>query len=180
VGDAEIDSLCLAAALPRQVSFATKREYFVGKGPRARIVGALLRATGQIPVDRSGGASASLALDAAHGVLDGGGLWAIYPEGTRSPDGRLYRGRTGVMRVALERDCPVHPVTIRGTEWIRLWRPARVRIVIGPPMDLSRFSRTADDRAAVRAATDALMRLLERQGGLEYVDRYARERPVGG
>jgi hypothetical protein len=76
--------------------------------------------------------------------------------------------------------CPVHPVTTRGTERIRVWRPARLRIVIGPSMDLSRFSGTADDRAAVRAATDALMRLLERQGGLEYVDRYARERPAGG
>ena len=175
---AEIDSLCLALVLPRQVSFAAKHEYFAGTWLRARIVGALVRAAGQIPIDRSGGPAASRSLAAAHRVLDDGGLWAIYPEGTRSPDGRLHRGRTGVMRVALERDCPLLPVTLTGTERVRLWRPARVRVVIGPPIDLSPFGRTSTDRAAVRAATDALMRALELQGGLEYVDAYARERAV--
>lgn len=166
---AEIDSLCLAAVLPRPVAFATKQEYFAGRGVRAR----LLRAAGQIPTDRSGGAPGESALRAAHAVLDRGGLWAIYPEGTRSPDGRLYRGRTGAMRVALGRDCPLIPVTIEGTQRIRPWRPSRVRITIGPPLDLTPFST---ERESVRAATDALMAQLARQGGFDYVNRYGRER----
>jgi 1-acyl-sn-glycerol-3-phosphate acyltransferase len=171
---AEIDSLCVALALPRPVTFVAKSEYFVRGGIVGRAVATVLRVAGQIPLDRSGGEVSQRGLDAAHRILDAGGVWAIYPEGTRSPDGRLHRGHTGLMRVALGRVCPVLPITLAGTERIRPWRPARVEIVIGPPVDLSAFARDPDDHAAVRAATDHLMVVLQRQGGLQYVDRYAR------
>jgi 1-acyl-sn-glycerol-3-phosphate acyltransferase len=173
---AEIDSLALCLVVPRQLTFFAKGSYFTATGPLGRLVAAILRAAEQIPVDRGGGEAASRALARGAQILDSGGALAVYPEGTRSPDNRLHRGRTGLMRVALPRECPVLPVTITRTERIRLWRPARVRITFGRPLELTGFGRDPDDREAVRAATDQLMRTLVAQGDLEYVDTYARRR----
>jgi 1-acyl-sn-glycerol-3-phosphate acyltransferase len=173
---AEIDSLALALVIPRQLTFFAKGAYFTAKGPFGRLVAWILTSAEQIRVDRGGGEAAAQALVEGAKILDAGGLLTVYPEGTRSPDGRLHRGRTGLMRVALPRDCPLLPVTITRTDKIKLWRPVRVRIVFGEPLDLSPYGRDPDDRDAVRAATDVLMETLQRQGGQEYVDTYARRR----
>lgn len=163
---AEIDSLVLSLVLPRQPRFVAKAEYFAGHGLRGRVERWLCSATGQIPVDRTGGDAADAALRAAAGLLRDGGVWAIYPEGTRSPDGRLYRGHTGVVRVArLVPDAVVVPVGLVGTEQVdrpardgrRRWRRGRVRVVVGAPVDVREGEvREATDRlmAAIGALTD--------------------------
>jgi len=175
---AEIDSLVLGVTLGRRLTFVAKSEYFGRGGLRGRLYGTLCRATGQIPIERGGGARGDVGLAAARSVLDAARAWAIYPEGTRSPDGCLYRGRTGVMRVALSRpQAAVVPVGIQGTAAIdhprrRLWRPGRVRVMIGNPVDLSRWAGRADDPAAWREATDELMRAIQALTSQRYVDRY--------
>jgi 1-acyl-sn-glycerol-3-phosphate acyltransferase len=123
----ENDSLELCTVLPRRLTFVAKSEYFAQGGTRARLYGISCRLTGQIPISREGGGSTDQALDAATNVLRSGGVWVIYPEGTRSPDGRLYRGRRGAMRVALQCRCSVVPVGVLGTRSInqpgqRGWR----------------------------------------------------------
>jgi 1-acyl-sn-glycerol-3-phosphate acyltransferase len=175
---AEIDSLVLGVTLGRRLTFVAKSEYFGQPGLRGRLYGLLCRATGQIPVDRSGGGRGDAALEAARRVLDAGRVWAIYPEGTRSPDGGLYRGRTGVARVALSRPkVPVVPVGIEGTAAIdnprrRAWRPGRVRVVIGKPVDLSRWTGRAGDATARREATDEIMREIQALTSQRYAGRY--------
>jgi 1-acyl-sn-glycerol-3-phosphate acyltransferase len=175
---AEIDSLVLGVTLGRRLTFVAKSEYFAQPGLRGRLYGMLCRATGQIPIDRSGGGRGDAALEAARQVIDAGRVWAIYPEGTRSPDGRLYRGRTGVVRVALSRpQVPVVPVGVRGTAAIdnprrRSWRPGRVHVVIGKPVDLSRWTGRADDPAARREATNEIMCEIQALTSQRYADRY--------
>jgi 1-acyl-sn-glycerol-3-phosphate acyltransferase len=173
---AEIDSLVLSLVLPRQPRFLAKAEYYDGAGIRGRVERWLCSVTGQIPVDRAGGSAASASLRAAEGLLRSGGVWAIYPEGTRSPDGRLHRGHTGVVRVARAvPDAVVLPVGLLGTEVVdppsrdggRRWRRGRVTVVIGPAVDVR--------QGEVRDATDALMRaigeLTDQQPLDEYVPR---------
>lgn len=175
---AEIDSLILGATLSRRLTFIAKSEYFGQRGFRDLLYAIVCRATGQIPVDRGGDGRGDPALDAARMILDSGGVWAIYPEGTRSPDGQLHRGHTGVMRVAFSRpDAMVVPVGIRGTPAIdspqrRFWRPGRTEVLIGKPADLSRWQGRGDDPAAWREATDELMRDIRVLTGQQYVDRY--------
>ncbi|MEG9227602.1 lysophospholipid acyltransferase family protein [Aeromicrobium sp. Sec7.5] len=174
---AEIDSLVLCAALPRRLTFVAKSEYFSRGGAAAWLYGTLCRLTGQVPISRGGDGSADGALAAAAGILRGGGVWAIYPEGTRSPDGRLYRGRTGAMRVALRTPCAVVPVGITGTRSVdrpgrRGWSRGRVEIRLGEPLDLSGWSDRPNDPATWRAATDELMSAIRTLSGQEYVDRH--------
>lgn len=176
----EIDSLVLCAALPRRLTFVAKSEYF-GRGTGAGLLRCLCRWTGQIPIDREGRGGSDVALDAARGILARGGVWAIYPEGTRSPDGRLWRGRTGVMRVALPGNHPVVPVALVGTRSVnrpgtRRWSRGSVEIRIGEPLDLTRWSRTPDDPSAWREATDELMAAIRRLSDQEYVDRHPSDR----
>lgn len=174
----QIDSLVLAAALPRRLTFLAKAEYF--HGVAGWFYGLLCRATGQIPVERQDSEHANTALDAARSILDSSQVWAVYPEGTRSPDGRLYRGRTGVIRVALSRpDAVLVPVGLSGTDRVdpidrRGWRRGRVAIDIGDPMDLSRWHPCADDPASWREATDELMRTIRASTGQDYVEQHAR------
>ncbi|WP_280362931.1 lysophospholipid acyltransferase family protein [Nocardia wallacei] len=170
---AAIDSLYLALVLPRRITFIAKREYFTERGLRGRINRWVMTATGQVAVDRSGGSASAAALDAAVRILESGGVWGIHPEGTRSPDGRVYRGRTGAIRVAMHTGAPLIPVALSGTDLVnrrgrRLLRPARVHIVFGhrrtfPPLD----------RTTVRTETDALMTELARRSGRHYVNHYA-------
>ena len=174
----EIDSLVLCAALPRRLTFVAKSEYFDRGGAAAWLYGTLCRLTGQVPISRDGGGSADAALGAAADILRRGGVWAIYPEGTRSPDGRLYRGRTGVARVALSTPCVVVPVGVVGTRLVdppgrRGWRRGRVEICLGEPVDLSRWSDRPSDPTAWRGATDELMSAIGRLSGQEHVDRHA-------
>jgi 1-acyl-sn-glycerol-3-phosphate acyltransferase len=174
----EIESLVLCSALPRRLTFVAKSDYYARGVVRGRLYGALCRLTGQIPVDRSGSGSGDPALEAARRLLDTGRVWAIYPEGTRSPDGRLYRGRTGVMRVALDHpEAVVVPVGILGAASVerpgrRGWARGRVEIRLGTPLDLTPWAGRADDPRAWREATDALMRAIQALSGQEYVDRH--------
>lgn len=163
------DEYFLAAVVPRHISFWAKAEYFTGRLTRPVVTG-----VGAIPVHRGGGRAAMAAFDAAVPVLRGGGLVAVYPEGTRSPDGRLYRGRTGVVRLARLAGVPIVPVGVRGTEKVqpigaRFPRPGRVTLTFGEPMDVTSVEGPAD----VRRHTDLLMERIRMLTGQEYVPTYA-------
>jgi 1-acyl-sn-glycerol-3-phosphate acyltransferase len=166
------DSLFLPLVVPGQMVFIGKDDYFVRKGLKGRLMAAFFRGVGTIPVDRSGGSEAADALSTALRVLREGGLFGIYPEGTRSPDGRLYRGKTGVARLAVESGAPVHPCALSGTAEIqptgyrmprKIMRPG---IHFGEPL---RYSEGAD----LRKATDEIVSAIQALSGQEYVDVYA-------
>ncbi|MFM7014361.1 MAG: lysophospholipid acyltransferase family protein [Actinomycetota bacterium] len=172
------DSIFLPLQCPRPVVFLAKSEYFTGKGIKGALVRWFFLATGQLPIDRSGGKASEAALNTGLGVLEQGQLLGIYPEGTRSPDGRLYRGRTGIARMVLEAKVPVIPVAMIDTEKVqpigkRLPRVRRVGIVYGKPLDFSRFDGMEGDRIVLRAVTDEIMYELMKISGQEYVDQYA-------
>ncbi|WP_280455895.1 lysophospholipid acyltransferase family protein [Nocardia brasiliensis] len=171
---AVIDSLYLALVLPRRATFLAKQEYFTGTGLRGRFQRWFFSVSGQVPVNPTGGSAAADALAAATRILESGGVWAIHPEGTRSPDGRIYRGRTGTLRVAMATGAPVIPVVLSGTDRVnprgtRLPRFGKVRISFGAP----RYYLPADQHRAARTATDELMREMAARSGRHYVDRYA-------
>jgi 1-acyl-sn-glycerol-3-phosphate acyltransferase len=172
------DSIFLPLQCPRPVVFLAKSEYFTGKGIKGFFVKLFFKSTGQLPIDRSGGKASEAALNTGLGVLEQGQLLGIYPEGTRSPDGRLYRGRTGIARMALEAKVPVIPVAMIDTEKVqpigtRFPRVRRVGIVYGKPLDFSRFDGMEGDRIVLRAVTDEIMYELMRISGQGYVDQYA-------
>lgn len=176
------DSLFLALMIRRRVTFVAKNEFFTGRGVKGRAVRWFHRATGQVPIDRTGGRGAQAALDAATKILAAGGVWGIYPEGSRSRDGRLYRGKTGTMRVALATGAPVVPVIVQGTDVVnpvgsRRWYFGRVHLIVCPPMDLSRYQGLRVDQQVVRRATDELMETLRARSGQEYVDSYSARLP---
>lgn len=171
------DEYFLGAVVPRHIAFWAKSDYFNGTGPRAWFTRTLLHGLGAIPVERAGGRAILSAFDAAIPVLRAGDLVVVYPEGTRSPDGRLYRGRTGIARLAVEAEVPVIPVGVLGTEKIqpvgvRLPRPGAGELVVrfGKPMDFT--GRPADSRGR-RAITDEVMTEIQQLTGQEYVPRYA-------
>ena len=172
------DSIFLPLVVPRRVTFLAKSDYFTGPGLKGRATAAFLKGAGQLPVDRAGGMAGEAALRSGMKVLRRGEVLGIYPEGTRSPDGRLYRGRTGVARMALEAGCPVLPVAMIGTDKAqptgkRVPKIMRIGVRIGKPLDFSRYEGMEDDRFVLRSITDELMyelMLLSRQ---EYVDMYA-------
>ena len=129
-------------------------------------------------MDRSGGRASQAALDKGLEVLKRGDLFGIYPEGTRSPDGRLYRGKTGIARLALESGAPIIPVAMVGTNKSqpigkRLPRPERIGVIVGKPLDFSRYIGMENDRFALRSITDEVMYALMLLSGQEYVDEYA-------
>ena len=165
--------------LPRKLVFLAKAEYFNGKGLKGRVSRAFFAGSGQIPIDRTGGQASERALRSGLRVLAAGEVLGIYPEGTRSPDGRLYRGRTGVARLALESRAPVVPCAMIGTfEFLPSGsrRPSlkiRPGVVFGPPMEFSRFYGQESDRAALREVTDEIMGEIAKLSGQEYIDRYA-------
>lgn len=167
------DQLFLGAVIPRHVAFWGKKEYFTGTGPRGALNRGLMHGLGVIPVNRDGGAASDAAFESAVPVLGRGGMVAVFPEGTRSPDGRLYRGRTGALRLAQSCGVPIVPVGICGTDGVRPRdllgrRRPRVAISFGPPVDVT--------GADVRTATDALMACIQRLSGQEYVPRYAEKK----
>lgn len=172
------DSIFLPLQLRRPVTFLAKSEYFTGKGLKGALTRWFFTATGQLPIDRSGGKASEASLNTGLGVLAEGNLLGIYPEGTRSPDGRLYRGRTGIARMVLEAKVPVIPVAMIDTEKVqpigkRLPRIRRVGIVIGTPLDFSRFEGMEGDRIVLRAVTDEIVYELQKLSGQEFVDAYA-------
>jgi 1-acyl-sn-glycerol-3-phosphate acyltransferase len=172
------DSIFTPLIVKRRVTFVAKAEYFTGTGLKGRLTRMFFLGVGTIPVDRSGGRAAQAALDTQLRVLASGDIAGIYPEGTRSPDGRLYRGKTGVARLALSSGAPVVPVAHLNTDEIQptgrlIPRIRRVRIRIGAPLDFSRYAGRLGDRAVERAITDEIMYELMELSGREYVDVYA-------
>jgi 1-acyl-sn-glycerol-3-phosphate acyltransferase len=165
--------------LPRQVVFLAKAEYFTGTGVKGLVSRAFFSGVGQIPIDRTGGAASERALRSGLRVLAESRVLGIYPEGTRSPDGRLYRGRTGVARLALESRAPVVPCAmIRTFEFLPSGSRSprfgiRPGVVFGPPMDFSRYYGRETDREALRAVTDEIMAEIAKLSGQEYVNIYA-------
>ncbi|HEX8970485.1 lysophospholipid acyltransferase family protein [Oryzihumus sp.] len=172
------DSIFLPLVVPRRMTFLAKSDYFTGRGIKGRLTAAFFKGVGQLPVDRSGGRAGEAALRSGLKVLRRGELLGIYPEGTRSPDGRLYRGRTGVARMALEAGVPVLPVAMVGTDKAqpsgkKLPKIMRIGVRIGKPLDFSRYEGMEDDRFVLRSITDEIMYELMLLSGQEYVDMYA-------
>ncbi|MDV7242943.1 MULTISPECIES: lysophospholipid acyltransferase family protein [Rhodococcus] len=172
-----VDSFYLCLLINRPITFVAKSDYFEGRGLRGRALAWFFRAVKQIPISRHDPDAAKKSLEASRRVLDNGGIWAIYPEGSRSPDGRLYKGKTGVMRIALTADAVVFPVVTSGTREMnpigkRGLRRGRVEIRICEPLDLSKYVTATNSGAVLRAATDYLMCSLQENSGQEYVDCY--------
>jgi len=172
------DSIFLPLVLDRRVTFLAKSDYFTGRGAKGRATALFFRLADQLPVDRTGGRASEAALRTGLRVLRRGQLLGIYPEGTRSPDGRLYRGKTGVARMALEGGVPVLPVAMVDTAKAqpigrKIPKIVRVGVRIGAPLDFSRYEGMEDDRFVLRAITDEIMYELLQLSGQEYVDVYA-------
>lgn len=172
------DSFLLPLQVPRRITFLAKREYFTEPGLKGFVKKQFFSGVGQVPIDRSGGNAAQAAMDTAVRLLREGKLLGIYPEGTRSPDGRLYKGKTGVARMALEAGVPVIPVAMIGTDKVnpigsKMWRPGHVHVKVGAPLDFSRYEGMAGDRFIERSMTDEIMYALMELSGQTYVDLYA-------
>ena len=172
------DSFLVPLLVRRRITYLAKREYFIQPGFIGWIKKLFFTGVGQVPVDRAVGSEAQAALDTAIRLLREGKLLGIYPEGTRSPDGRLYKGKTGVARMALEAGVPVIPVAAIGTNKLnpigsRMWRPHHVHLRIGEPLDFSRYAGMAGDRFIERSMTDEIMYTLMELSGQTYVDVYA-------
>ncbi len=172
------DSIFLPLMIDRPMSFLAKSDYFTGRGISGWATRMFMKATGQIAIDRTGGKASEASLNTGLQVLGREDLLGIYPEGTRSPDGKLYRGRTGLARMALEARVPVIPVVMVGTDEIMpigrtIPRIGRVGVVIGEPLDFSRFQGMESDRYVLRSVTDEIMVALQRLGEQEYEDVYA-------
>jgi 1-acyl-sn-glycerol-3-phosphate acyltransferase len=180
-----LDSVFLPFMLKRPVTFTAKSEYFTSRHPGLRLMGVYLRATGQLPVDRDGARAAQQMLEGALALLRQGELFGIYPEGTRSPDGRLYRARPGVGWLALNSGLPVIPVAMIGTDKVlppghTVPRPGKVRIKIGKPLTFGAGepgAQTGERPEAPgkvrRAIADEVVRAIHELSGQEYVSMYA-------
>ena len=174
------DSIFLPMVCRRRITFLAKSDYFTTPGFKGLLTRLFMSAAGQVAVDRSGGRASEAALRTGLRVLGTGELLGIYPEGTRSPDGRRYRGKTGVARMALEAGVPVIPCAMINTHEIQppgRVRPKvmRVRIAIGAPLDFSRYQGMSGDRFVLRSMTDEIMYELMQLSGQEYVDMYAQK-----
>ncbi len=173
-----IDSMILPLVCDRQVFFIGKDEYVTGKGFKGRLMAWFFTGVGMIPVDRDGGKGGVAALMTGRRILEEGKVFGIYPEGTRSPDGRLYRGRTGIARLTLMTGAPVVPFAMIGTDKIQpggtgMPRTGQVTVRFGEPMEFSRYEGMDRDRYVLRAVTDSVMAEVMRLSGQEYVDMYA-------
>ena len=172
------DSFYLPLVVKRRITFLAKAEYFTGTGIKGWFSRWFYTAAGQVPIDRTDADSAHAALVTAERILSQGKLLGMYPEGTRSPDGRLYKGKTGLARLALESGVPVIPVAMIGTDVVnppgtKMWRFGRVEVRFGKPMDFSRFEGLAGNRFIERAVIDEVVYELMQLSGQEYVDLYA-------
>ncbi|HTY29891.1 lysophospholipid acyltransferase family protein [Mycobacterium sp.] len=175
---AVMDSFFLPLVVRRRITFLAKSEYFTGTGLKGWFSRWFFTAVGQVPIDRTDADAAQAALNTAEQVLADGKLLGMYPEGTRSPDGRLYKGKTGLARLALHTGVPVIPVAMIGTNVVNppgttMLRPGRVTVRFGKPMDFSRFEGMAGNRFIERAVTDEVIYELMGLSGQEYVDIYA-------
>ncbi len=179
-----IDSVFIPLLVPRHVTFLAKAQFFAGRGFGAWVRRTFMKAMGQLAIDRGGGAASSASLDNGVRVLRAGRLMGIYPEGTRSRDGLLHRGRTGIARVVLAAGAtaPVIPVGIRGSDRIlpigKGFPKLGTRVVVtyGEPLDFSRYAGMLDDRFVLRSITDEVMAAIKDLSGQEYVDSYSSSR----
>nr|WP_221634168.1 lysophospholipid acyltransferase family protein [Nocardioides luti] len=172
------DWLFMPLTLTRRVTFVAKAEYFNSPGIKGWFQKKFFAGSGQVPIDRSGASAAEGALSAAKRILEQGDLFGIYPEGTRSHDGKLYRGKTGVARLALETRVPVIPVAVVGTDVVappgkKFGTFTRPVVRFGRPLDFSRYEGMENDRYILRSITDEIMYEIMRLSGQEYVDLYA-------
>lgn len=172
------DWLFMPLVIPRRVTFVAKAEYFEGRGIKGWFQKGFFSGSGQVPIDRTSGSAAAGAIKTQLRLLSQGEICGIYPEGTRSHDGRLYRGRTGVARLALEAKVPVIPVAVVNTDVIAppgkvFGKFARPGVIFGTPLDFSRYEGLEDDRYILRAITDEIMYEIMKLSGQEYFDQYA-------
>ncbi len=177
------DWLFMPLTLTRRVTFVAKAEYFTTPGIKGWLQKRFFSGAGQVPIDRSSGSAAEGALMSAKKVLDAGELFGIYPEGTRSHDGRLYRGKTGVARLALEMKVPVIPIAVVGTDVVappgkKFGSFTRPLVRFGKPLDFSRYEGLENDRYILRSITDEIMYEIMQLSGQEYVDMYASKAKV--
>jgi 1-acyl-sn-glycerol-3-phosphate acyltransferase len=173
-----LDSIFMPLMVPRRVTFLAKSDYFTERGIKGRLKRMFFTGVGQVPIDRSGGRASEAALLTGISILNEGGLLGIYPEGTRSPDGRLYRGKVGVAKMALQAGVQVIPVAMIGTFEVQpqgkvLPHIKRVGVRFGKPLDFSRYTGLDDDRFVLRSMTDEIMYELMSLSNQEYVDVYA-------
>jgi len=172
------DSFYKCLVVRRRITYLAKSEYFTGTGLKGRLTRWFYTAAGQVPIDRTDADAALAALTTATRILGEGKVLGMYPEGTRSPDGRLYKGKTGIARLALETGVPVIPVAMIGTDDVnppgsKMWHFGRVEVRFGKPLDFSRFEGLAGNRFIERAVIDEVMYELMQMSGQEYVDLYA-------
>jgi 1-acyl-sn-glycerol-3-phosphate acyltransferase len=173
-----VDSVFLPLMVDRQMAFLAKSDYFTGRGLKGFFVRFFMTSAGQLPIDRSGGKASEASLNSGLQVLSEGKVLGIYPEGTRSPDGRMFRGRTGVARMILEAHVPVIPVAVMDTQKVMplgssFPKVHKVGVVIGKPLDFSRFQGMEGDRFVLRSITDEIVYEMNKLSGQEYVDVYA-------
>lgn len=171
------DSVFMPLVVPRKVTFLAKSEYFTSPGVKGLLKKMTFIALGQVPVDRAGGRRSEAALLTGLELLKEGACIGIYPEGTRSPDGRLYKGRTGIARMAIESGAPVVPVAMFNTAEIQptgkvVPKVQRVEMVFGEPMY---FEGDSSNVQVLREATDRIMTAIQQLSGQETVDMYASE-----
>jgi len=171
------DSIFMPLVVPRKVTFLAKSEYFTSPGIKGFIKKLTFIALGQVPIDRAGGRRSEAAILTGLELLKAGDCIGIYPEGTRSPDGRLYKGRTGIARMAIESGCPIVPVAMFNTAEIQptgqvVPKVRRVEMVFGEPLY---FTGDARDLQVLRDATDQIMKAIQVLSGQEYVEMYASE-----
>jgi 1-acyl-sn-glycerol-3-phosphate acyltransferase len=176
---AALDTGVITVVVGRRVRFLGKAEYFTGKGLKGRMLAAFLDSLGYVPVERKKARSSLAALDVGRQILENGEVFALYPEGTRSRDGRLHRGRTGVASLALTTGVTVIPVALVGTENLQpngkgIPRLAKIKIVFGKPLNFCRYEHLESSPTVRRAVTDEIMYAIMELSGLEYVDRYHR------
>ncbi|MFI7124003.1 lysophospholipid acyltransferase family protein [Amycolatopsis sp. NPDC049868] len=174
---AALDTGVITFTAMRQVKFLGKAEYFTGRGLKGKMMAGFLGGLGYVPVERGNAQAGLAALEAARKVLDAGGAFAIYPEGTRSLDGRLHRGHTGVAALALATGAKVVPVALTGTEDLqpagkRIPRRAKITVTYGSPLDFSRYEGQDSSPAIRRSVTDEIMYAILELSGQEYVDSY--------
>lgn len=177
---AVIDDALLPLTCPRMIHFMGKAEYFEGKGLKGKFKKWWFTSVGVFPVDRSGGSKSLGALEHAREIIENGHLFGIHLEGTRSPDGRLYRGHTGAARLALETGCPIVPVAIIGSRELQpagtvIPHKGKTQVIYGQPIEVRKTAKDDITHEQLRELTDKVMQRIQQMSGQEYVGEYAQK-----